>query len=396
MEGADPAIGVNTFGAFMTIDMKPRGAGVEITAGVLAAPVTSKHRSFQIPDTAHAPVHLETDGERWIERDGPSQLFGAMGTERGLVLFFPDLPRADTPADWSIARPRYIDVVRVEASRGSREGRKELLDRALASRDAVDQPAQPPTRARVRFERWTEEHGARVAELSMTASEDGEQRTDLPEGMGSMAVHAASTMRGAYLVTPNGRLLHAKIERESRAELTTDPARTQHYVGHARLEMSLVGACDGPTEPSLATPLDREERAVARWGEAFVAIVKGQREAALAAFDPALRKKHGDARLWDALVSYRAARSERALPPPLLLRDKDFAAEGASVRVTTHGTTPTPSGSYTPLDMVVELREVDRAWLVQSIRADLVLENQENLLEIGRDRVVVRTGWPPR
>jgi len=49
-----------------------------------------------------------------------------------------------------------------------------------------------------------------------------------------------------------------------------------------------------------------------------------------------------------------------------------------------------------PLDVVITLRETNGHWLVETIRSDLTLGGKESLLEISRDRVVVRKGWPPR
>jgi hypothetical protein len=40
---------------------------------------------------------------------------------------------------------------------------------------------------------------------------------------------------------------------------------------------------------------------------------------------------------------------------------------------------------------------VNGVWLVDALRADVELPGGDvNLLEVSRDRVIVRQGWPPR
>ena len=144
-------------------------------------------------------------------------------------------------------------------------------------------------------------------------------------------------------------------------------------------------------------PLTLEERAIKAWTEIWTAFTSGERDKVLSALDPALRTKHGDARLWEALTAYRSLRGEGALAPAVMVRDEDASVVGATVRLVVHGATPDPrSKNMTPLDVVITLRDGGDRWFAESMRADLTLDVKRNLLEISRDRVVVRKGWPPR
>ena len=237
-------------------------------------------------------------------------------------------------------------------------------------------------------------NGVRVAELSMTLTHDLTQPTPFGD-VGEL--RAARNVRASYRVTATGRLLSAKIEKETTLDITGPPGAEQRHHQHASRRMNLVRACDGPTEASLAIPLTREERAIQAWGETWTALRTGELEKVIAALDPALVAKHGASRLWDALKSLEALRGDRVIGPPLLVMDKDVTVDGRTVRLVTHGDTrdPTTTNTLTPVESAVTLREEGARWVVVSIRVDLVLD-PKNLAEISRDRVVVRKGWPPR
>jgi len=391
MDGAPGAVALD---AFIALDARPSGAVLELVGHVSMQPVTGTHRSFDVPVESYAPVRLETDGARWIERDGPTQLYDSMGSLDGLVWFFPELPRAgDAGAigEWTISHPDPDDVAAAEAARGDAPGSQR------ASAPPSKAKAIAPTRLQVRLDRWTEVAGARVAELSMTGAEDVSQELDL---LGPATIVAKRTFRGAYAVTEAGLVLRATVEKDVDLTMTSTfdgKTTTQHHVQHGSHRMNLVAACTGPTAPSLATPLDREERAIRAWGETWLAVTKGEREKALAGFDPSLRKKIGDAKLWDALESYRKLRGDHALPPPLLLKDNDIHADSAGVRITAHGSTPEPSKALNhQVECEVSLHEEGGGWVVDAVSARLVLEKQQNLLEITREHAIVRKGWPPR
>jgi hypothetical protein len=386
---------------FIAIDARPAGAWMELVGHVTSAPRSGKHRAFTAPIDGYAPVRLATDGARWTERDGPTQLYGRMGTVDGLAWFFPDLPPSGEPGattEWTIEHPAWEDSLTVEAARGSAPGMKEA---ALAAGERRGAATNAPVRLTVRLERWSEIGGMRVAELSMSGEEEGAKHVELPS-YGSVDTTAKVTYRGVYAVLASGRVLRAKVEKASAMTLTSTwsgtAAEPQHHVQRSTHELHLVGACDGPTEASLATPLSREERAVFAWGNAWLASTQNDRPKTLAAFDPALRTKVGDAKLWSALVAYRKLRGEHALPPPTTLDDADVEVSSATARVTLHGLVSEPGQNVNHQATVnVTLREVNGSWVVEALRADVALGGGDvNLLELSRDRVVVRQGWPPR
>jgi hypothetical protein len=252
----------------------------------------------------------------------------------------------------------------------------------------------------VRLERWTEIAGTRVAELSASGTNDATEHVGLGGEMGTdIAVNAK--MRGAYAITASGRVLRAKVENVAQITMTTATSgkpSIQHHTQNSTYEMHLVGACDGPTEASLATPLSREERAIRAWGDAWLAANRDDKDRTLAIFEPALRKKLGDAKIWNALSSYRNLRGEHALPPPVLLRDTDVQADGVRVRLVSHGAVKDPTQSVNhPVDLVVTLDEASGIWRVHALRGDMMLDGKiTNVLELSRDRLVVPQGWPPQ
>jgi hypothetical protein len=399
MEG-NPLSGQND--TFIAIEARPAGALMELVGHVTWTLRTGKHRSFATPIDTYAPVHLATDGARWSERDGPTELYGRIGSLDGLAWFFPELPPSGEPGattEWTIVHPALADMLAVEAARGWAAG---IKDAALAATNSARKSTFGPVRLTVRLERWSELAGMRVAELSMSGEEEGGEHVDLPPPMGSMDSTAKMTYRGRYAVLANGRVLRAKVERVAAITLTSTANGTasepQHHFQRSTHELHLVGACDGPTEASLATPLSREERAVYAWGNAWLASSQNDRPKTLAAFDPALRAKVGDAKLWNALVAYRKLRGENALPPPTFMNDADVEVSSANARVTVRGLVPEPGQNTNhQATLTVTLREVNGAWVVDALRADVALDGGDvNLLEVSRDRVIVRQGWPPR
>jgi hypothetical protein len=403
--GSGPGVAMQTL---LTVSARPTGSGLELSAGVTAQPTMGRFRSFQVPDTDYAPVHLETDGRRWIERDGPTFLFDDLGTQGGLLWFFPDLPELGTEGAtvrWEIHAPDGAAVLSTEAARGHHAGLGGT--RPTAARPDVNANANADANAnagtdpvpQVRFERWTVERGTRIAELSMLATADGTASVDTPMGEG-MKIHAQATFHGTYAVLPSGHLLRAEIVKDGSSELTTTiqgKPDVQNHVQHTTRRLHLVQACDGPVEASLVKPLTREERAIEAWGEAWLAFTKGQEAGLLSALDPALRQKYGDPQIVAALKKYRSLRGERALPPPVMLQDEDVSADAASVRLVTHGTTPDPTtkNTVTPVDVDVTLRDEGGHFVVTALRGNLTLENSE-LFELTAQRMVVQPGWPSK
>jgi hypothetical protein len=389
MRGAPPEGGA--LETFVDIEMRPAGSGVELYAALTVAPVMGKVRSFTVPDKDYAPVHLETSGKRWIEHDGPTFLYTHLGTQGGLEWFFPELPddgSVGATTTWEIAAPDAFGITTTEAARGHHPG-------VEAPTSGSNEPHAPAVVAHVRLERWTEDHGVRVAELSMSAKRDSDS------GAGEMRIRGSEEFRGTYAVLASGRLLRAEVERDASIHLVSDTFGVhdaQQHTQHTTRHMNLVEACDGPTASSLVKPLTREERAIHTWGEAWLAFMKDDRDALLAAIDPALRRKHGDAKLWAALKEIQSLRGNEALPAPVMLRDDNIKSDGDDVRIAIpHGSThdPTTTNTQSPVEVTVVMHETDGRFTATSLTGVDTFDKYP-LFDISVDRVRVRHGWPPK
>ncbi len=394
MDGVPLPAEVDTF---MTVVARPASGVLELTSTVSAHPKTGKWRAYDVPVDGYAPARLETDGARWTERDGPTQIYGSLGTIEGLAWFFPDLPPTGEPgsrAEWVVARPDQAAMIEVEAGRGSLPGMKEAAARLKGN---ATPKSLEPVRLDVRLVRWADVGGTKVAELEATGSRKDHESAD---GAGHMNADVASTYHGRYVVTAAGRMLRANVVKESDVTLVTDfsgQVSTQHHTQRSVHDLALVGACDGPTDPSLAIPLGREEKAIRAWGDAFMAISKGDRATALVVFDPALRKKVGEAKLWDTLTEYRKLRGDQALPPPLLVQERDVTPDGAGLRLAVHGLTLEAAAHVNhQVEVVLSMHEASGVWVVDSLVADVTLHQvKKRLLAITVDGVVLAKGWPP-
>ena len=388
------ATGLETF---IDVDMKAAGDVVELSASLTSTPVTASFRSYTVPDAAYAPAHLVTDGKRWIERDGPTFVFASLGTQGGLDWFFPDLPDAIAGAEtaWSVQGVDPANVLATEIARGHHP--------QLAQQHAESSGERPQAVvARVRFVRWLDEGGARVAELAMTASQDVSAKDSGAGAMAdmSMQVRGSSETKGAYFVLASGRLLRAHVTTDGTIDMTTvinGKKDVQHHTRRTVREMHLVKACDGPTATPLAKPLTRVERAIHDWGDASIAFATDDLAKMLAAFDASLRRKHGDARITAALRELRTLRGERVIEPPVLLDEKDANEDGGDVMVRSRGSVrdPTTPHTVTPVEVSVTLHEVDGRFVVTRMTGDLVVATG-NLFLISADALAVRHGWPPR
>lgn len=270
-------------------------------------------------------------------------------------------------------------------------------DARTIRREMIASPrcAESAVRADVRFDHWSEDRGQRVAHLTMTA------HTALDESLAGMQMNGEGRWRGSYAVLASGRLLSAEIEKDLDATLDSTiagKASTQKHKMHATMKLHLVGACDGPTAPRLIPEPTLEERAIVSYADTYMAILKGDKDKALAGFDPVLRKKHGDGAIWTAVSGYRSERDEGALGVLTFLRDEDVSADGTVVRLKLQGTTQDGSSTLkvrTPLVLEVVLREEGGRFMVTSLRSDLVIA-KGRLLEISPTALAVRRGWPPR
>lgn len=389
---------------FVELAATARDGKMELTAGVASQPLVGRHRSYVPPEKRHARPIVETDGVRWTERDGHTQLWSAMGTQGGLAWYFPALPASGEPGasvTWEAGRADAAEVYETEKRRG---GWGELFARAeqaqaaaLASSGhahestfAVKDPRVPGFV--VRLERWSEEGGQRIAHLSMT----GDHVQDAGGALLSspITMHVSTRWKGSYEVLSSGRLLSATIEKDADVAMSSD-GHDQQQKQHATMRASLVKACDGPTRPPLAVPPTREERAIRAWTETWRLIsAEPDQPAALAHFDPVLRKQHGDASLWRTFGEYKTLRGDRALMPALLVSDEDVRVEGEVVRLRVHGQTkvPTEANTVTGVDVDVTLRETGGQFLVTELRA--VKDPGFTLLEVSPARLAVPKGWP--
>lgn len=375
---------------FALVDAKPRDGLLELALSIFSQPATSKHRPRIFAEKGYAAPILQTDGTHWTERDGPTQAWSALGTQGGLVWFFPPLPSRGEPGAtvaWEIGRADTASVLATEARRGSRG--------LTAPAGAQKEEANAPVVAEVRLERW-EEPG--VAHLTMEARYDLAKATAAP--VPGVTVRGEARFKGSYVVLASGRLLSAEVRSDSNIEMDWamgGKTSTQHHVQHAEKKLHLVSACDGPTAPKLDRVPTREERAIADYATTWQAIANKDRDKALSGFTTALRKKHGDARLWNALVAYRTEREDGALMPPLLLQDDDVSADAAAVRLRTHGTTPDRSQSNvrTPVRVEVTLREENGRFAVAELRGELEIV-KGRVLDVSESRLAVPKGWPPR
>jgi len=411
MEGAPPqGASVQTM---MKIAMTADGARMQLAPIVVAQPALGRHRPFVFPQDGFAWPRLQTDGRAISEVDGPTQIWSAMGTQGGLVWFFPPMPEsaaAGASTAWEIAHAVAADVLATESRRGTNAQRAPV---PAAARSAPTERAAKPIRADVRFDHWSEERGQRVAHLTMTAQVATEESMPggLPPGPGQPGMHmkAEGRWRGSYAVLPSGRLLSAEVQKH--VDLTLDatlaaasadsaiPSRTpQKHTMDTTMKLHLVGACDGPTAPRVIPDPTREERAIVAYADTYAAIVQGNKDEALAGLDPALRKKQGDAALWAALSAYRQERGERALPPPVMLRDDDVGGDASGIRLKLQGSTrdgSTPQNVTTPLAFEVVLREEGGRFVVTSLRSELELA-KGRLLDVSLRGIAVGRGWPPR
>jgi hypothetical protein len=396
LDGPASGVGINTL---ITFDAQPVGPRLELTAAVSSYPIAGKFRPFQVPDTAYARVQLETDGVYWTEREGPTQLFGQLGTLGGLAWFFPALPPSGDPGShvvWSITRPDPHGVLAVEAARGTRPGLREAQKLAP---QPVESKSPSAATLEVRLDHWSQQLGVAVAHLAVTGSETVTNAMSANlESFGKVDTKIQGTFKykGTYEVLATGRVLRADLKKDGEVLMITPFGEQKHEL-HAVMAMHLVGACDGPIAETLAAPRTLEERAIDAWGEASMAFAKSERDKVLTSFSPSLRSKHGDAAIWAALTTFRDLRGVVALPPPLFVQDRDVEVQGELVRLRVSGTTPDlgRKNSAAPFELTIVLREVDGRFLVESLRADLTID-PANLLSISVSGLTVRQGWPPK
>jgi hypothetical protein len=365
---------------FITVDATPRGATWELTGAVTFAVRSGKYRPWTVADPSYAHVILVTDGRRFSENDGPTALFDQLGTQGGLALLFPTIPASaavGAETDWEIAFPTTAGILTTERTRG----RLSAVDGGLPP--TPPETARPALRAKVRFEGWSGAANSRVARLTMTGTYPTDAVQEFDAGATSIRINtrARSDFRARYSILESGRLLDAHIERTTHIEMTgTAP---QKHEQTQVTDAHLVAACDGPTAPPLGVPLSREERAIAGDGEFIAAVGRGDRTAALALVAPALRKAHGDDRLWTTLTRFFATRGPHALQPPVFIHDEDVTVLGERVRIQVQGSTPKAGepNTRTPVTGAIELAEIDGAFRVASLELSLLFE-KASILQI--------------
>jgi hypothetical protein len=379
-------------------ELRPDRDHVTLGGTVTTLAPQGKYRYYTPPNQGYADVHLETDGLRWIERDGPTNLFDHIGTQGGLVWFFPDLPPTGEPeatVEWTIPPVDDIAMLRTEVARGKQRGIAETLMLAEADEGSKQEKPERAVTAKVRLERHVDVQGVPAAELSLTADTEFSEEHGQPFGT---QVRAKMSQRGKLTVLQSGQILRADLERVMTMDMAgPSPGSSQHHVLTSTRQLRLVGACGGPTEPSLVVPLSREERAIAAWGQARSAFARGDRTKFLEVFEPSLVAKHGAEKLWTALVGFKTDRGDFAIPPISTPNDDDVLLEGAALHLRTYGTVREKSASsFAPIEVVVTMHESDGQWRVESLRGALQLDPRTLVLDVSPQRLLVKKGWPPK
>lgn len=223
-------------------------------------------------DPTHAPPRLHIDRAGLQEVDGTTLLWSALGSFGGLVQLFPRLPDEAKPGatvDWSFAFHDGNAAVGTEARRGHVRASPDALRSAAAAGRASG--VQHVT-VRVRLVRWVRVGARRAAVLDGSSGFDGPMPWTGPAATtGAFAdVRAKSKTHYHWVVTEDGRLLHAAVLNHTRMTMSG-----QAHSLDSRLEARLVSACDGPTLPTFERAIPASELALATYAELLGAAGDG-------------------------------------------------------------------------------------------------------------------------
>ena len=182
MQGAPKgfAAGLDTF---ITLEAQAKDGKMDLALQISSQLIMAKkHRPFLFPDDGYAAPRLETDGRRWEEarRTHPSV---GRARDTGRLMFFSRVAggvRARNGHSVGDSDPRSSDVLATESRRGTRGVQKAAAGTVAPA--ANSSAKQPSVRLNLRFERWSEEQGQRVAHFTMTGQASTDVKTDPTQG----------------------------------------------------------------------------------------------------------------------------------------------------------------------------------------------------------------------
>jgi hypothetical protein len=368
-EATEPYATRETVGYFV---LAPEAGHAQLTGDVWSWRAQGTYRPYAREDDRFAPAHLETDGARWTERDGPTAIFDALGHQRGLAIHFPPIPSSGVPGSktpWELVIPPATEVLAVEASRGKHPA---IAAAFAAAPGSAGQRKKRSVTFDVVYDGFGDTEGVRVTFLRAT-------------GRGQDATYAAQ-----WSVLPNGRLLTSTLEIASSSSTDGDPVGTE---GVTR-ELRLVEACDGPVVPRLIGPLGREELAIHRWGRAVDEGGDPLDTHAALYFDEAVKNKHGVLPLLKVLAEFRTLRSAQAMGDAAIVPDTAVTSDEKHVRLVLGGVTKQPNGGFVPVDVTLVFGDDRHGPVVESVRIAIHDRPKARLLEIDDKTLFVERGWP--
>ena len=362
--------------SFLTLEATATPSGMALQLESKGWLKRGKHLPFAVPDRDYPALSLATDGSSWSSAQASFLLTG-LGSQGGLAWLFPSLPQRGK-GEWRFQvdqRMLNMSGVRLPSSR--------------------DLKALPPDEA-VSFvlaqEVVRREDGGWL--IRSSGPERWSSKTDPNSPPHFAALERAGSVRAEHVLLPNGRVLRAKLEREVDLKLTMGEAGRQLKVlQHS--EAHLVAACDGPTEPTLAPKLTREERAIAAAGDLGFALLSEAAPGTVSnMFSQELRRLHGEQTLLETLARFRKTFPEKQpwWPLPLYLpNDEDVVASDKSVQLHQSLSVPVSSKSQAHADFVLTLVEEGGRTVVAEVTVQLS-EPEPNqptkaLLEISRRRL---------
>lgn len=368
-----PPMGLVTFAL---LDETAAGGRLEVRVTPTFALEQGKYRPFVRPDRGFAPFELTTDGRSWRE-EGVARPMLALGSQGGLAWLFPPVPDP-------IAHSWSLPLAEASLNRNgiaAFDSRSEAFSLGRTVPFPLDQTlevrADGTTVLRAHGpERWSSRSSPGADDFAVL-ERDGDLRTE-------------------HVLLPSGRLLRAHLERDVALTFTVKgaPAGGANPIRSRitqRSDAHLVSACDGPTAPSLAPHLSREERAIDAVGELGMAVLEpSSGQTPQAWLSSGLRKARGDRAIAATIARYRKAHGGDAWPLPVLVRDEDIVTlpDRVVVAATTSVRSPSTADTTTPVKFRFDVIEEDGRPVVNRIVGAYELEpGQRELLVIAHDRL---------
>lgn len=354
------------------MDLHVTELGVGMGGGVVT------RRSSPVADVFLLP------GERRVrEVDGPTTIWSAFGTFRGLTLFFPDLPEgAGSTQAWELAVHGQACGAAVEVRRGGTK-----------APPGFKAPAPRPETlgATATFERWIAVDGepAGVVRTRWTFGDPAVRPLPAPPAAPTLQVSAGSTGtgEGVHVILASGAVLYASIRETTDFEMRypKGDVMKQHHVTTA--ELRLVGGPGTRMLPRPAAPLSLGERAKECVRAFRDAVAAGKPGAAVALLEPELVTRHGKG----ALEALLAEHVQRYGPASLgILELPGRTRHGKRVvhlEVTGNLARARASGNHRGVTLEVELVDAGPAMRIRQLRSRIGFEPVANVLEISIARL---------